>query len=148
MAVDTTIPSSSNNVGDDLSAIQENFELLASAQVVDEGSTSDGDYIRYENGWQICVIDEILLSYANAGSSSTRILGTWSFPVDFNSTDITVLLNSVENAGIDSDYRDLAVSPDDFTSSSVRLNAYSLNYDLTDNNVEFNVTAFAIGRWK
>ena len=55
MAVDTTIPSSSNNVGNDLSAIRENFELLASAQVVDEGTTSDGDYIRYENGWQICI---------------------------------------------------------------------------------------------
>ena len=40
--IDTTIPNSSNNVGDDLSAIRENFELLASAQVVDEGSTADG----------------------------------------------------------------------------------------------------------
>ena len=84
MAVDTTIPSSSNNVGNDLSAIRENFELLASAQVVDEGSTADGDYIRYENGWQIIVAtQEIPESEIDDYSGNGSILPTFDFPVDF-----------------------------------------------------------------
>ena len=54
MAYDSTIPALSNLISNDIPAMQENFSLLESAQVVDEGSTADGDYIRYENGWQIC----------------------------------------------------------------------------------------------
>ena len=57
MAYDGTIPSLSNQIGNDIPQMQENFSLLESAQVVDEGSTADGDYIRYENGWQICLME-------------------------------------------------------------------------------------------
>ena len=55
MAYDGTIPSLSNQIGNDIPQMQENFSLLEDSQVVDEGSTEDGDYIRYENGWQICI---------------------------------------------------------------------------------------------
>ena len=81
MAVDTTIPNSSNNVGNDLSAIRENFELLASAQVVDEGSTSDGDYWRFENGLQICLMegDPVSISENSRGS----VFGDDNFPASF-----------------------------------------------------------------
>ena len=59
MAYDGTIPALSNLISNDIPAMQENFSLLESAQVVDEGSTEDGDYIRYENGWQIFFREDV-----------------------------------------------------------------------------------------
>ena len=86
MSVDTTVPNSSNNVGNDLSALQSNFDALASAEVVDEGSTSDGDYIRYDNGWQICTIEKTM-DFNSTSNNAYLVEGTDSrdieYPVSF-----------------------------------------------------------------
>ena len=81
MAYDGTIPALGNLISNDIPAMQENFSLLESAQVVDEGSTADGDYIRYENGWQICIKYGIELSVLSGESSMD---GEWHFPADFS----------------------------------------------------------------
>ena len=46
-----------DEIVEELGPIEGMIDEVASAAVVDEGSTSDGDYIRYENGWQICVVE-------------------------------------------------------------------------------------------
>ena len=48
------VPDANNTVGSDLTAMYDNFVALESAQIVDSGSTADGDYVRWENGLQVC----------------------------------------------------------------------------------------------
>ena len=146
MAVDTTIPHSSNNVGDDLSAIRENFELLASAQVVDEGSTADGDYIRWENGWQVCKISIITLEY----ESSDRVIKTWDFPQSFNTDNYYVSFQVLGIIEVPSNVRDnyqTELDNDSRSTNSVILRIWNNEGNFTEGD-EIKVTAFAIGRWK
>jgi len=76
---DTPLPT--DLISDSQPDIRENFQLLEDSQVVDEGSTADGDYIRYENGWQICFIRSLDTSGMSSGEISER---EWSFPVNFD----------------------------------------------------------------
>ena len=147
MAVDTTIPSSSNNVGDDLSAIQENFELLASAQVVDEGSTADGDYIRYENGWQVCIKYETV-DMTNSDPYSI------DFPVDFNDDNAAQWYISGHNTSSARADEHASLYGGRGLESSLRGGAhdgaswrFSREND-SDAPTEVPITLFAIGRWK
>ena len=41
------------------STTQQALDILSDSVVVDEGSTADGDYIRYENGWQIFFREDV-----------------------------------------------------------------------------------------
>ena len=146
MAVDTTIPDSSNNVGDDLSAIRENFELLASAQVVDEGSTAEGDYIRYENGWQVCYYqdDETSITDQSIGSGHRSSRIEFSFPVGFSDIPNVAWLPQQESgatlwAGGSSSGGDVSIS-----SSSASGNLLSFDDSIAEGKLGY----FAIGRWK
>ena len=153
MAVDTTIPSSSNNVGDDLSAIRENFELLASAQVVDEGSTSDGDYIRYENGWQICFQFGAIVDLGESGSTAADFPYPNSFvnsvSTSFNTTDHEITGDGSTNL------RALAFVYDfsDIGEWDIRMGQDHKDSDLLGGNDpddlgEIEVSLMAIGKWK
>ena len=148
MAVDTTIPHSSNNVGDDLSAIRENFELLASAQVVDEGSTEDGDYIRYENGWQFIYKSEVEVT--TEGSSFGDIVRV-SFPLDFVDNANVVVGFSLSNESSDAQgsgsfvtaYTECSIATNSRKEWSLRMaNDYTALF--SDTLLDF----YAIGRWK
>ena len=146
MAVDTTIPNSSNNVGDDLSAIQENFELLASAQVVDEGSTADGDYIRYENGWQVCISKEFTLDAtrergSGVYSSSSEERKTWNYPFDFTNV-LWVQGTSLRGAETDickANGRGVDIN------NAATVYLFNIDGSQTDRNKNYVI---AIGRWK
>ena len=144
MSVDTTIPSSSNNVGDDLSAIRENFELLASAQVVDEGSTSDGDYIRYENGWQICRYRD----NDTEPKASGRIGDDWDYPQSFISEPsvsaiITNLRVSPSRAELGlTEISSISATSCDYDTHRVEGKTNFSGGDLAD------FILIAIGRWK
>ena len=145
MAVDTTIPDSSNNVGNDLSAIRENFELLASAQVVDEGSTSDGDYIRYDNGWQICVRVITGESYDLVNGDDVRYSNdiNKSYPIDFTQTIYSQVRPYAGNI-----QGSWAGSPE----TGTIIHNYEWRYVIMsarDNSVsDVSVLMFAIGRWE
>ena len=138
MSVDTTIPDSSNNVGNDLSAIRENFELLASAQVVDEGSTSDGDYIRYENGWQITFVD------IEEGVDINNDLGSlWNS--DFQTMDLPVEHDSMLDYSIFLSTRETTVwgAMKNNTSNQIQYRLYS-----SESHTDASHTIATIGRWK
>ena len=138
MAVDTTIPNSSNNVENDLSAIRENFELLASAQVVDEGSTSDGYYIRWENGWQICTVEY--------GVDLTSTSSANDVPMSFIDAEQFTGYGGVDNADPGSGGDGQAIvraftrltQPDRFQ--------FRCNGD--GDSSDFKIVGIAIGRWK
>ena len=75
---DTPLPT--DLISDSQPDIRENFQLLEDSQVVDEGSTADGDYIRYENGWQICTSIETIDNL-----EGNRLNTSWNFPATFES---------------------------------------------------------------
>lgn len=65
MAYDPTIPALNNYIGDDIPKIMANFAELAGSRIVEMGSNSNGRYVRWENGLQVC-FGEILNQ--NAGT--------------------------------------------------------------------------------
>lgn len=119
---------------------------------VEYGSNSNGEYVRYPNGVQICWIDEGSLTYI----SDTSLEFQWSFPASFNSApSVSVTDKIVYQAGVLSHLRG------NTNIGSPRLDEYSDRCDvyLTSNTTidqnKFNnypqyfaVAAFAIGRWK
>lgn len=121
------------------------LNALSSAGVVDEGSTADGDYIRYENGWQICVT-WIQLDY----TSSVNLTADWSFPVSFASG-----YNTIVNFIADEKDRSLSINRENLTlqgvyddedyETTVQLKQWSSSLQSGD---YIRVHAFAIGRWK
>src|SRR5690606_18429444 len=89
MVYDPTIPALNNYIGDDIEKIRENFAELAGSRIVEMGSNSNGTYVRWENGLQIC-----WRSVSQTGRAPTtqttqsltvyRDFYTWSFPAAFS----------------------------------------------------------------
>ena len=142
MAYDGTIPSLSNQIGNDIPQMQENFALLEDSQVVDEGSTADGDYIRFENGWQVCIQkkDDGSLDFEDPSNELYRSpLLSQEYPNSFSETPSGGVLGNDGSGGFwitgytrDDDWR----------------YRYLANQSQTDQDT-FGVTRlFAIGRWK
>ena len=143
MAYDSTIPALGNLISNDIPAMQENFSLLESAQVVDEGSTEDGGYIRYENGWQIC-FSSINVSY----EQPAYCLGSWSFPVSFNSTpNFWAKLEDFSGSYAADMGVTLTSSSGSTGISIIRQYRVAGGDDFTDDD-DFDLYVFAIGRWK
>ena len=152
MAYDGTIPSLSNQIGNDIPQMQENFSLLESAQVVDEGSAEDGDYIRYENGWQVCIIqtsvpkEETENEEENTQPDWSTYDWDWVLPQSFadNNYVISGALNLRGAARGENGLVSLAgASPLETDKVEVRLMTNTKNFD------EFDpLTIKAIGMWK
>ena len=139
MSVDTTIPDSSNNVGDDLSAIRENFELLESAQVVDEGSTDDGDYIRYENGWQVCIKKTTLDLTTTDSQYRDMPQGFVDNDSYITSIDASAALGSIND-------REVAGSAVSYYDGDTEMWRCRCNGE--GDKTDASITLLAIGRWK
>src|SRR5690606_11427853 len=54
MAWNPNVPTVTNRVQDDLDAIRENFQHLDQSRIVEMGSNANGEYVRWENGLQVC----------------------------------------------------------------------------------------------
>src|SRR5690606_23467458 len=80
MAYDPTIPALNNYVGDDIPKIMANFVELAGSRIVEMGSNANGQYVRWENGLQLCW-HNLNLVFA-VGSSEA--LATWTYPAAFS----------------------------------------------------------------
>ena len=72
--------------------LTESYEDLANAInynergiIVDSGSNSDGSYVRWADGTQVCYVHRLTLPY----DLSTQCLATWVFPASFVSSTIT-----------------------------------------------------------
>ncbi len=113
------------------------LNALSSAGVVDEGSTAEGDYIRFENGWQICIeyiVDESwdFSSQGNMHQSGTK---SYNYPISFT----TCYYNS---ASPDANRIWAMLDISDTQWNNVRLSAA---LDRTGNR---SIKLFAIGRWE
>ena len=55
------------------------FGAVGKGAIVESGSTPDGDYVRWENGEQVCWIPDAVLTF----DASFRIKYDWVFPAEF-----------------------------------------------------------------
>jgi hypothetical protein len=143
MAYSPLVPNANNTVGTDLTAMQENFSLLESAQVVDEGSTADGDYWRFEDGLQICLstIFNLIAGYTKNPPIYFTLSDnrkTWNYPVSFSSTPTVI------GAPTDSFYASISINGVNTTLSNIGIIA---EREVLSGS-EVTIKAIAIGRWK
>ena len=154
MAFDGTIPSLPNQIGNDIPQMQENFSLLESAQVVDEGSTADGDYIRYENGWQVCVriIESSSIFTAQLSDSVEGIdIHRSSYEaINFPNTFFTKPKVFYNVGGLLEENE--TISGRLFSTHSTRINLDSWEFQIVAFGTTFDevkeLSLLAIGRWK
>ena len=141
MGFDNTVPDPDNYGLDDIPAMQENFSLLESAQVVDEGSTSDGDYIRYENGWQICIF-----TFTDSNATFEEVGNVYRsesfdniyFPNDFVENPKVI---STSNKGLEN------IFGAKFNIELNYIDSFRV-YSPVDRNQDIIESFIAIGRWK
>src|SRR5690606_6096747 len=72
---DPTIPALENYIGDDIPKIMANFAELAGSRIVEMDSNSNGTYVRWENGLQVCFIGALV--------TSTSQDTVWTLPAAF-----------------------------------------------------------------
>src|SRR5690606_5994384 len=88
MAYDPTIPALNNYIGDDIPKIMANFAELAGSRIVEMGSNSNGEYVRFENGWQVC-FRQVSISGSGGGVVNS---GTVTLPAAFADTSYQSLV--------------------------------------------------------
>src|SRR5690606_28108443 len=91
MAYDPTIPALNNYIGDDIPKIMANFVELAGSRIVEMGSNSNGTYVRWENGLQVCFVRGV--AFVGDGTSDEKT-GSWTHPAAFASPPVIVGRNS------------------------------------------------------
>ena len=145
---DTPLPT--DLISDSQPDIRENFQLLEDSQVVDEGLTTDGDYIRYENGWQVCA-GKTTLTYHDAENLRDSASLPQSFTTDGN-LFTGVQLEWITAVGtLDrGDYREFGEAGIlEAAANQVEIRfgngPGARDFDETD---EIDCLWFAIGRWK
>ena len=141
MAYDGTIPALGNLISNDIPAMQENFSLLESAQVVDEGSTADGDYIRYENGWQLMTSVNDLPASAESDWSDRN--GFYSFALSESIYD---------NFSVPNSYTDILYSDAIIVDSSTSIFWYATSFKNPFSNTTYigspSTHGYNQGEWK
>jgi len=142
MAYDPTIPALNNYIGDDIPKIMANFAELAGSRIVEMGSNSNGTYVRWENGLQICFVR----ATAFTGDSTSDIkTGDWTHPAAFTSPPAIVGRNAQNQA---SPVWYLEVNPGVGTAvTSVFWRAYRESGVWTPT-ANYPLHYIAIGRWK
>ena len=127
------------------STVQSAIQALSSAGVVDEGSTSDGDYIRYENGWQICMFERVdNVDYdTSIGALYRAEHPTWNFPVEFNN----LFCAFAQPFSFDNDRSNRWYASSFGGTDNEKFEFRTMFYEESlDDDVA--ITLFAIGRWK
>ena len=113
--------------------------LAGSDPVVESGSNSDGGWVRYADGTQICSKAQVV---STAASSTAGFGGVFTFPASFISTGgLTIVPSALVNDS--NDDINITCSYRQLTASSVRIVGAKLQ---TTGSVALG--AVAIGRWK
>lgn len=116
--------------------------LLGGAVIVESGSNSNGEYVRFGDGLQVCWISPIVLTYTGAH----MLEKTWTFPKSFSKSPFCKP-NAIDWApnqgsrGLDI----IAYAP---SVSSARIVAHAIASGPFSSGDTWTVQAVAIGRWK
>lgn len=142
MAYDPTIPALGNYIGDDIPKIMANFAELAGSRIVEMGSNSNGEYVRWENGLQICFVRGV--AFTGDGTSDEKT-GAWGHPAAFASPPTIVGRNAHAQA---SPTWHLEVNPGgNISVTNVFWRAYRPS-GIWISGTNYHLHYIAIGRWK
>jgi hypothetical protein len=133
------VPDANNTVGSDLTAMYDNFVALESAQIVDSGSTADGDYWRFEDGLQICTATNTLELLQTGPDGVVYFPFPQSFTIVLGGGAPNAILPSI---GIGRD-----VIPNIGYSLTANGWGFATNQTIAINKA-VDLLLFAIGRWK
>src|SRR5690606_8960209 len=135
-------PALNNYVGDDIVKIRENFAELAGSRIVEMGSNSNGTYVRWENGLQICFVRGV--AFVGDGTPTEKT-GSWTHPAAFASPPAIVGRNA-QNA-VPTTWH-IEVNPGTSTGiTNVFWRAYR-TMDSWVSGINYPLHYIAIGRWK
>lgn len=120
------------------------LDALAGVRLIEMGANSNGSYVRFENGWQVCwqtvtVSDKI---------SSTRMDGTWTYPALFTASPTVPV-------GLGTHRRDGSITVQHLAARAQLVVASGCSLRVTGESGAFEqgvsevlVECLAIGRWK
>lgn len=116
------------------------LDALAGVRIVEMGSNANGEYVRWENGLQVCYTF-LTLTY----SGSARLQAGWTFPASFVDADriVAALITYVEG---DVDMENVGLIYDETRSAvsgQIKIAGSSFTTQST-----LHANALAIGRWK
>lgn len=123
--------------------------LIGSGGVIEYGSNSNGSYVRFADGTQICW-GAVQVSYVN----SSTLFGPWTYPAAFTSTPniVATLLYNTSNqriAGLSDPYNVLMQGVQIvFPSSTAATLRLGINNSSAQSGDYATIHAVAIGRWK
>ena len=131
----------------DLTALQPHVAALLDSRIVEMGSNANGEYVRWENGLQICWADRSVINWpaqttANEGSYYASDF-TWTFPASFIDTNI-VITASPGYVGTASTWGATTIYHTSITTTSVILRLWTTHSRPSTS----NGVAVAIGGWK
>ena len=117
-----------------------NDVFINNAPIVESGSNANGSYMKFYNGFMVCMINEMDISHSGTstlgGASVHYGSATWTFPVAFT-TPITCIATARDSgSGVFGAEIDGAMG-----TSSVNITAYG-------GNTAYKVNAVAFGMWK
>ena len=148
MAYDPTIPALEHYIGDDIPKIMANFAELADSRIVEMGSNSNGEYVRWENGLQVC-FRSVVLNVVTGGFLSS---GTQQWPAEFSAlpfvtapTYQTAEAFPFENVGR-TDIKNVYYH--NLTSAGLNIRMYQDGSGSFQDGDSIDVFVVAIGRWK
>jgi len=151
MAYHPNIPTSTGVVQDELAQMRDNFQHLAplapyiqallDSRIVEMGSNSNGTYVRWENGLQVCwqlglTIDEFFNRY--------ELRKTWLLPAMFASETVAFM---VVDAVTDNYLKTTLLRSTTSSMPSIGIRALS-GFGTYEDGDTVRVSVFAIGRWK
>jgi len=126
----------------DLTALHPHIATLLSSRIVEMGSNANGQYVRWENGLQICFVRGV--AFTGDGTSNVKT-GYWVHPAAFASPPAIVGRNA-DNAVVPTWH--LEVNPETETGET---NVFWRAYRATGSwvsGIDYPLHYIAIGRWK
>lgn len=144
------IPQMSDTPGVTIPGLASNFNALANSRIVEQGSNANGEYIRWENGLQVCwhILEGTNTDPTNTSWHVEEGFVEWNIPASFVGRFLVLAFVStsgwhtgVRGDVLDTDTTTIRLGP----AQPRRIIPYRVLV-YTDGGIY--VSAFAIGRWK
>lgn len=129
-----------NELGDGAPDFPAGMPTVGGDPIVESGSNSDGEWTRWADGTQQCMIPNKLLSQSGTG----QIEASWTFPSVFLNSDITLSLTAKEVMRFSNNLNNTIFSAD-AQSCTLYVAAPAATFS---SGASYNYSAFATGRWK
>jgi len=146
MAWNPNVPTVTNRVQDDLNAIRENFQHLDQSRIVEMGSNSNGEYVRWENGLQVCWFTNDptpnFTARTEGAVSGYYHSDNWTYPAAFSANPSVAAIGM----GFAGDRAEISLHTSMVNLSTTQAQIRIWAWNRVDNRV--TICRIAIGRWK